>query len=67
MIAIKAHFDGEKVVLPDDVRGVPPGDVILVFETEVEPALDTSAWMKAQEEAFSRVWDNDQDAVYDSL
>ncbi len=41
MVAIKAHFDGKKIVIP--------------------------AQMKAQEDAFTKVWDNPEDAVYDSL
>lgn len=25
------------------------------------------AWQSAQEQAFSKVWDNDEDAIYDDL
>ncbi len=32
MFAVKAQFDGEHVVLPPEVRGVPPGKVIVIFE-----------------------------------
>lgn len=34
MIAIKAHYDGERVILPAEMQGVQPGDVILVFDQE---------------------------------
>lgn len=30
-----------------------------------EPSMQ--AWMKAQEDVLSKVWDNDEDAVYDAL
>jgi hypothetical protein len=29
--------------------------------------IDSLTWVKGQEPAFAKVWDNDQDAVYDSL
>jgi len=67
MLAIKARFDGKQVVLPPDVRDVPPGDVIVVFENVESHSRESSAWMKAQEAIFATVWDNDEDAVYDSL
>jgi len=66
MLALKAHFDGEKIVLPHDVPSVPPGDVIVVFE-DAKPHSEIRAWMKAQEQSFAKVWNNDEDAVYDSL
>ena len=67
MHAIKAHFDGEKVIVPEEGRGLPPGDVIIVFGSSTDRASDTHAWMRAQESAFAKVWNNDEDAVYDSL
>jgi hypothetical protein len=66
MVAIKAQFDGEKIVLPEEFRGLPPQDVIVVYEAN-ENALETQAWLKAQEASFARAWDNDEDAVYDQL
>lgn len=67
MIAIKAHFDGRTVVLPEEMQSVPPGEVILVFEDAQEAALEANDWTKLQEAALSKVWDNDEDAAYDSL
>lgn len=65
MVAIKAKFDGQRVILPDDMPGVPPGEVILIFE---EAGVDEPReWLKAQEPAFARAWDNDEDAVYDTM
>ena len=67
MRAIKAHFDGEKVIVPDEVNGLPPGDVILIFQDPEEEASDRQSWVKAQETAFEQVWNNDEDAIYDTL
>jgi hypothetical protein len=68
MVAIKAHFDGKKIVIPPQIRGGPPREVLLVFE-DPPPTKggDIQLWLKAQEEAFAKVWDNPEDAVYDSL
>ena len=64
MKAVKAKFDGEAVVIEGDLEGLRPGEVIVIFATSVNQVPD---WMKAQEESLSRVWDNDEDEVYDSL
>jgi hypothetical protein len=31
MRAVKARFDGDKIVLPKEAEGAPPGEVIVVF------------------------------------
>jgi hypothetical protein len=31
------------------------------------PAAEKGAWLRAQEEAAAKVWDNDADARYDAL
>ena len=46
---------------------LPPGEVIVIFEKDNGTRQETTAWMKAQEAAFARVWDNDEDAAYDQL
>ena len=67
MLAVKAQFDGQKVVLPQKLH-MPPCPIIVIFESGVgENGSDQHAWLKAQESAFSRVWENDEDAVYDTL
>ena len=66
MVAIKTQFDGEKIVLPDDLRGLPPQEVILIYQTDVD-VVETQGWLKAQEESFAKAWDNDEDAAYDEL
>lgn len=67
MVAIRAHFDGKSVVLPKQVKKGPACDVIVIFQGPVGQSSEQQAWLKAQEAAFRRVWDNDEDAVYDTL
>lgn len=66
MVAIKTKFDGEKIVLPEELRGSPPQEVILICGAD-EQSLENAAWLKAQESSFAKVWDNDEDAVYDRM
>ena len=68
MIAVKAKFDGKQVILPADFKPPAGQDVIVVFEEggltdEQEGAL----WMRASEESLRKVWDNPDDAIYDTL
>ena len=67
MVAIKAHFDGKKVILPEEFRTGPPREVLVVFEEPAPEAAEQRLWLKAQESAFAKVWDNDEDSIYDSL
>jgi TusA-related sulfurtransferase len=67
MLAIKAVFDGNKIVLPEKLVNVPPGEVIVIFESLATAGPDIDEWMELQEEAFARAWDNDEDSIYDSL
>jgi len=67
MIAIRTHFDGNQIILPDALRGLPPGAVIVVYENGKGSPQEPVAWMKAQEQAFADTWNNDEDAVYDNL
>ena len=67
MRAIKGVFDGEKILLPPEVCGTSPGEVIVVFPDGVAPVGDAAVWLKAQEVSFAKAWDNDEDAVYDSM
>jgi hypothetical protein len=66
MRAIKAHFDGRTIKVPKELRKVPPGEILLIIQGNGKNKED-AAWLKAQETAFAKVWDNDEDAVYDSL
>jgi hypothetical protein len=37
MVALKTHFDGERIVTPPELLGATPQDVVIVFE-DVAPA-----------------------------
>jgi hypothetical protein len=67
LVAIRAHFDGDKVVLPAKFRGGAPREVLVIFEDAKTHDSEDCDWLNAQEAAFALVWDNDEDAVYDSL
>ena len=63
MIAVKAKYDGRRIVLPRIARA-PIGSVIVVFQGAEKDSGEDS-WISVQEEAFKKVWENNQDAVYD--
>ena len=65
MLAIKAQFDGEKVILPEEARGAPPGEVVVIFQNGGGDRRYSDPWIKAQEATFAKAWDNDEDAIYD--
>jgi hypothetical protein len=67
MQAVKARFDGQQIMLPPEVPWGTPADVIVVFPDELQNGAEQAAWMKAQEDTFGKVWDNEEDSVYDSL
>ena len=67
MVAIRTHFDGKTIKVPKELRKAPPGEVLVVIQELAPQPDDASGWLKAQETAFADVWDNDEDAVYDSL
>jgi hypothetical protein len=67
MRAFKARFDGRKIILPDDAQGEPPGEVIIVFQEGKSATGEDALWLVGQEQAFAKVWENEDDAVYDSL
>ncbi len=64
MRVAKGRFDGKKVELTEKIEGVAPGEVLVIFDgTDAE----RRQWERAQEEAFAKAWDNDEDAEYDRL
>jgi hypothetical protein len=44
MVAVKAHFDGKQIHLPEKLRGAPPGEVVIVFDDRPTPAGGSSVW-----------------------
>jgi TusA-related sulfurtransferase len=67
MQAIKTHFNGKTIKVPKELRNAPPGEVLVIIQERRPEADDFVSWLKAQEMAFAKVWENDEDAVYDSL
>ncbi len=67
MRAVKAHFDGEKIALPEEAKGEPPGEVIVVFQDPDSEDAEKAFWLAVQEGAFAAAWDSEQDAMYDDL
>ncbi len=68
LVTIPAHFDGRQILLDADVEPE-PNTRLLVTILPTGPGDDALVWsaMKQSEAAFARVWDNDEDAVYDNL
>ena len=66
MLAMKSKFDGEKISVPEELRGMPPVEVIIVVEEDGKQ-IATNSLLKAQEDALRKVWDNTGDADYDKL
>ena len=67
MQAFKTHFDGKTIKVPNKLRKAPAGEVLVIIQERRPDADDSLSWLRAQETAFAKVWENDEDAVYDSL
>ncbi len=67
MRTVKAHFDGERITLPEEAKGQPPGEVIVVFQDADSEDAEKAFWLAAAQQSFAKVWDNEDDAVYDDL
>ena len=65
MYAMRAQFDGRKVVMPSRPP-VHECSVIIIFEEKNEER-ETREWQDIQEGTLSNVWLNEEDAVYDTL
>jgi len=65
MQAVKAKFDGSKIILPKGMRRAQPGEVIVIF-SDGKPS-DSHDWLKAQEQVLESVWSNPEDAEYDEI
>ncbi len=63
MLAIRTRFDGNEIQLPAEVKGLPPSNVIVLFEDEGHES--EADWLKAQEQALARAWDDKEDSIYD--
>ena len=68
LMTVPAHFDGVQIQLDVGVE-LKPDTRLLVTILGEEPSNEVLVWnaMKLSEAAFARVWDNEEDAVYDRL
>lgn len=68
LATIPAHFDGAHIQLDVEVE-LKPRTRLLVVILDQDMSNEALVWsaMKASEAAFARVWDNEEDAVYDHL
>ena len=68
LMTVPAHFDGTQIRLDVGVE-LKPDTRLLVTILSEEPSNEVLVWnaMKLSEAAFARVWDNEEDAVYDRL
>ena len=68
LTTVPAHFDGTQVRLDVEIE-LKPNTRLLVIILDDEAPNEALVWdaMKASEAAFDRVWDNEDDAVYDRL
>ena len=68
LMTVPAHFDGVQVRLDVEVD-LKPDTPLLVTILSEEPPRQALVWnaMQSSEAAFARVWDNEEDAVYDPL
>ena len=68
LVTVPAHFDGESIQLDVGIE-LKPGARLLVTILDDEESHRSLVWnaMKMSEASFARVWDNEEDAVYDEL
>jgi hypothetical protein len=68
LTTVPAHFDGTQIKLDVDIALKPQTRLLVTIlgEGASDEELTWSA-MKISESSFSRVWDNEEDAVYDNL
>ncbi len=65
---IPAHFDGEHVQFDADVELKPNTRLhITIIPEEVHYLRQVRGTMQVSETSFARVWNNDEDAIYDRL
>lgn len=66
-MSIKATYSNGVFKPLDDVKGVSPGKVYTVFsDEELRDLRESMGWLKAAEKSFG-FWNNEEDAVYDTL
>ena len=69
LTTVPAHFDGAQILLDVEVELKPDTRLLVIILDNEDPSSEALVWnaMKVSEAAFARVWDNEEDAVYDRL
>jgi len=68
LTTIPAHFDGKQVQFDVSVDLKPNTRLLVtILPDEVSYLQQVREAMKISEPSFARVWDNEEDAVYDDL
>jgi hypothetical protein len=68
LTTVPAHFDGTQIRLDVEVELKPDTRLLVtILDEEASNEVLVYSAMKASEAAFARVWDNDEDAIYDLL
>ncbi len=68
LTTIPAHFDGKQVQFDVEIAlKANTRLLITILPEEVSYEQTLREAMKVSEPSFARVWDNDEDAVYDDL
>ena len=68
LTTIPAHYDGKQVQFDVDVDLKPNTRLLVtILSDEIMSLRQVREAMKISEPSFARVWDNEEDAVYDDL
>lgn len=68
LTTIPAHFDGEQIKLDVPFQLQPHTRLLItILDPQEAERMLLQATMALSENAFAKVWDNDEDAVYDDL
>jgi hypothetical protein len=68
LTTLPAHFDGKQILLDVEVDLKPNTRLLVtVLPDEITYLHHVREAMKISESSFARVWDNEEDAVYDNL
>lgn len=70
LTTVPAHFDGQEIKLDIPVTLEKNGRLLVIILNQPH-VQDQQTWieaaMKAAEPSFAQIWDNDEDAIYDTL
>lgn len=67
LTTIPAHYDGENIQLDVPIALEPNARLLVTILAPAEPTAElVYAMMSASAASLARIWDNDEDAVYDA-